>query len=411
MRARLLLATALATLAFPVPAWGQAPKRLLVVDPLPKGAAERIAGQIADLPWTMEHVRGARPGAAVDARVAEGLAKERGVGAVLWVEEDGSGFALHLLDAEKHQVVERQLPRAQGASPLARSAALEALALAVRSGLSTLSAEAGASSAAMSASATTPEGDAGGSGGSTATQSAAGEKSSATDAAQHDAAAAQHAESKPPEPKQPPEREADDDDATEPDEDEHEAPEGGASTGSAPALILAAGWAAALDGQSPIQHGPSARLGIALNRLELALEGELALPEEVRDEQVHINLQRSVALASVSLEIVHTARAQLAIAAGAGIASFARDTQQVASVLRATAPNDVQTFAAELEARGRVSLISTAAFVLDLEFAAGVLALPAAPTLQYQGAQGRVEHALWSVQPQLRIGPVVRVSL
>jgi hypothetical protein len=411
MRARLLLAAAVACLAFSPRASGQAPKRLLVVDPLPKGAAERIAGQVADLPWTLEHVRAARRGTAMDTGVAEGLAREPGVGAVLWVEEDSGGFVLHLYDAEQHQVVERQLPRAAGTSPLARSAALEALALAVRSGLSALSAETGASGAASGGSASAP----GGSGNAATTQSTATEQPSAsTDAAE------QHAETKPAERQhvKPPDSDSDSDSEPdsepEPDSDSEPEPDSepdAATDARSPTLILAAAWAAAIDGQSPIQHGPSARLGVAFDRLELALEGQLALPADVQDNEIRIDLQRSVALVSASWELVQANRARLAISAGAGIASFARDTRRVATGLRATAADDVQTFAAELELRGRLRLLSSGTVALDLELGAGVLALPAAPTLRYEGTSGRVEHALWAVQPQLRLGPVLSLSL
>ena len=140
MRAGLALAAAVACLWSTQFAAGQAPARLIVQGPLPAGVAERIAGQTADLPWSIELRTTTTTPSGHSAAV---LAAEHRARAVLWVDEAPEGFVLHVFDAAQRSAIERRFPRSHAAGDVSqgRSAALESLALAVRSALQALNAE------------------------------------------------------------------------------------------------------------------------------------------------------------------------------------------------------------------------------------------------------------------------------
>jgi hypothetical protein len=179
----------------------------------------------------------------------------------------------------------------------------------------------------------------------------------------------------------------------------------------ATAVILAGGWGGALDGQSPVQHGPWARVGVAFGRFEVAAGGEIALAANIHDDEATLRVRRSDVLASGAFAFVQGARAHAAVALDLGLASFARETRiALPSTLTATPADSAQSFAFGVELRGGVQLVSSRTFALELELSAGVLVLPAAPVLRYEGMNGRVEHALWLLQPQLRLGPRIRLG-
>jgi len=117
---------------------------------------------------------------------------------------------------------------------------------------------------------------------------------------------------------------------------------GGASNRLRPALIAGAGWDFAVDGQSWLQHGPLARLGIALGRVELAAELETGLRVERSDGQARFSLQRRAAVLDVDLSVLERARFAFALGAQIGAASFARRTLSVGSGLKATSPDAIQ---------------------------------------------------------------------
>jgi hypothetical protein len=181
----------------------------------------------------------------------------------------------------------------------------------------------------------------------------------------------------------------------------------------ATALVLAGGWGGALDGESPVQHGPWARIGVAFGRFEIAAAGEIALVQDIKDREATLRVRRSDVLASGAFALLQSSRAHAAVAVDLGVGSFARETRVVPpSTLTATPPNSTQSFALGIELRGGVQLVSSRTFALELELSAGVLVLPAAPVLSYDGgAGGRVEHALWLLQPQLRLGPRIRLGI
>src|ERR1043165_6000858 len=124
MKAGCALAAAAVCWLWAQPGFGQAQAggdRLLAVEPLPDGVSDRIAGQTADLHWTIER-------AAAEARgvpAATRLAAEHHARAVWWVSEGAGGFVLRLFDVRKRRVLERRFAR-EGRGTLARSAALEA---------------------------------------------------------------------------------------------------------------------------------------------------------------------------------------------------------------------------------------------------------------------------------------------
>jgi hypothetical protein len=178
----------------------------------------------------------------------------------------------------------------------------------------------------------------------------------------------------------------------------------------ATALILAGGWGGALDGESPVQHGPWARLGVAFGRFEIAAAGTIGLAADIHDDEATLRVRRSDLLASGAFAFLQGARAHVAVALDVGVASFARETRMVAAPLKANPSDSTQSFTFGAELRGGVQLVSSRTFALELELSIGVLALPAAPVLQYEGAKGRVEHALWLLQPQLQLGPRIRLG-
>ena len=115
---------------------GASGDRLLALEPLPDGVSDRIAGQTADLAWTVDRANADARGVPAATR----LAAEHRARAVLWVSEDADGFVLRLFDVRKRRVLERSFAR-ERAGALARSAALEALALSLRSSLRALTAQ------------------------------------------------------------------------------------------------------------------------------------------------------------------------------------------------------------------------------------------------------------------------------
>jgi hypothetical protein len=385
MRARVALGAALLWLGWTAPGSGQqnaqaASARLLLLSPVPAAVEERIAGQIADLAWVSERVPGALEPDPLRAAAREAASK--GARAVVWVTRAADGaYQLELYDPAKRRLLERRfaLDKAEGA--LAESAALEALALAVRSALRALEADetVGETIVAKVDAGSIESGQKPSAGGQAAT-SAQTSKRGATSATNQTWA-------------------------------EERATQSASGAGSHAALLVAGGWDLALDGQSPVMHGPWACLGVALGPVELSAEAQTALATEVSDAQTTLSLQRKVALATAALELVRKDRLQLALGAGAGLASFARETTQVAAGLRATAGANSLALALGLELRGRIALLSGSLASFGLELAAGALVIPAAPVLRYQGSAGRVEHALWFIEPHVHLGPYLRLEL
>jgi hypothetical protein len=358
-----------------------APQRLAILEPLSQPTFERIAGQTADLPWTLTRVPGSDE--ADPMRRAVEATAQLGARAVLWVTRDAaSAFVLRMYDPERRRLLERRFELDTKGTALAESAALEAVALSVRSALQALSADEAVGEAVEN--------------GAIAADAASAAKA-ASDASRADAAS----QTKP----QPA------------DADARNADDGATSSGPSAAepgkraLTLGTGWALALDGQSPVQQGPWARLGLVLGRIELAAHVQTGLKAGVRVSQTRVTLQRRTALAVASLSTLDGPRVALAIGVAAGVASFARTTTSVAAGLSPTKASDKLAFAFGLELRGRLALLSGSAARLGLELAVSAMAVPAAPLLRYDTAGTRVERKLWPVQPELRLGPYLQLWL
>jgi hypothetical protein len=152
-------------------------------------------------------------------------------------------------------------------------------------------------------------------------------------------------------------------------------------------------------------------VGVGFGRFEVAAAGETSLDADIEDDEARLRVRRSDVLASGAFAFVQGARAHAAVAVDVGVASFARETQVRSAALLATPSDSKQSIAFGVELRGAVQLVSSRTFALELELSAGVLVLPAAPVLSYEGMGGRVEHALWLVQPQLHLGPRIRLGI
>jgi hypothetical protein len=355
-------------------------QRLAILEPLAQPTFERIAGQTADLPWALMRVPTSEE--ADPMRRALEAAAQLGARAVLWITRDAtSALVLRLYDPQHKRLLERRFEVEAGGAALAESAALEALALSVRSALQALSADEAVGEAVENGS------------GTQATASTAG-------AGQGAPPPTAGSQTKP---------EPADDQGT---ADDH-------TTGSEPsaagpdrtAITLGAGWALALDGQSPVQQGPWARVGLMLGQVELAAHVQTALEAKLRDPRTRVTLQRRAALAVASLSVLRRSRVALALGVATGVASFARTTTSVAPGLLATHASDKLALALGLELRARFTLLAGSAARLGLELAASAMVLPAAPLLRYENGGQPVERRLWPVQPELRLGPYLQLPL
>jgi hypothetical protein len=364
---------------------GQAapPLRLAILEPLAQPTFERIAGQTADLPWALMRVPAGEE--ADPMRRAAGASAQLGARAVLWVTRDAaSAFVLRLYDPARQRLLERRFELEGGGAALEESAALEALALSVRSALQALSADEAVGEAVE--------------------KSAVGSASASAAKAATAAQDASHADATSRTQPGPPNARNAADAAT-------RSGRGTAELGKR-AITLGAGWALALDGQSPVQQGPWARLGLVLGRLELAAHVQTGLEAVVRDPQTRVTLQRRAALAVASLSALRGPRLDLALGVAVGAAWFARGTTKVFTLaLSPTQATDKPAFAVALELRARFVMLSGSAARLGLELAANAMAVPAAPLLRYENGGARVERKLWPVEPELRLGPYVQLGL
>ncbi len=384
------------------------PARLLLLSPLPAGVEARITGQTADLPWQLQRVAGR---AGEDRlQVAAQAARASQARAALWVtREDNGAYTLRLYDPRKHRLLERRFELDPAAGALADSAALEALALAVRSALRALAADqtvgeavaAGAGSDEAGGGGTGAGAGAGkgtGTGGGTGTGTGAGAGKGAGKGAHGGTISSAGG-------------------GTGTSEGAGTGEDGGGGEGSAVpagrrvALAASGGWDLALDGQSPLQQGPWARLGVALGRVELAAEAQTALAVTLRDPQTRITLRRHVLLGGASLDVVRRARVQLALGAAAGVAAFARKTTRVDAGLQPAPAHTPLAFALGLALRARFVLLSGARASFGFELALGALVVPAAPVLRYDNARDHVDRALWLIQPHAHLGPYLRLKL
>jgi hypothetical protein len=177
-------------------------------------------------------------------------------------------------------------------------------------------------------------------------------------------------------------------------------------------LVLAGGWDFAIDGQSPTtQHGPWLRLGLAFGRFEAGVLAQTALAAELKDALTEVELKRRAALAYGAFDFVQGESARVAVAVSVGAVSFQRRTKTVAAGLMATEDADKLALGVGAELRAGYTLVAGASAQIELELSACVLGVPAAPVLRYESAGETHPRALWVLEPELRLGPHVRVRL
>jgi hypothetical protein len=132
----------------------------------------------------------------------------------------------------------------------------------------------------------------------------------------------------------------------------------------------------------------------------------------LESDDADIELARRLALGYAAVDVVRAADMRLAAAVSAGAASFERETSDVAPGLRATPDSSTPSFAAGVELRAAYALIVGAAARLSIELSAGALVVPAAPVLRFAtGAPEPRDEPLWLLQPELRLGPHLRLRL
>jgi hypothetical protein len=434
LRAALLAWLLAALLPVAADAQERAALQLVLLDPLPAGAHARIAGQTADLAWRLTRAP-ATPGAALLER-ASVAAEERDARAALWIEESEGAFELRLLDARRQRLLERRFEIERGTDGLARSAALEALALAVRSALRALEADqevgeavqAGGAGAGTGTGTGVGTGTGTGAGTGTATGAGTREGEKARERGrerererEREAEARRDADADADE--RADEQAAAEEEAREAEQEAREAEQEareealdagkrGAFDQDAVGLVVAAGWDLAVDGRSPHgQHAPWVRAGVSFGRVELGLRVEAALPAVLENDEAEVELARRLALAYVGVDVMRAEPFRLAAALAAGAASFRRETRDVAPGFERTDPEDTPAFAAGLELRAAYTLAEGAGARFSIELAAGALLVPEAPVLRFDTARQPRDEPLWWLQPELRLGPHLRVRL
>jgi hypothetical protein len=391
---------------------------LVVLEPISQAVFDRLAGQTSDLLWQLTRVRVPASGDRV--MRAGAAAVEFRARAVAWIARDAAGaFVLNVYDPSGKRLVTRRFALERNSSGLAESAAVEALALSLRSILRALAADEPVGEAVVDQAGDAPQTgtgsatadhppDAQPSGSEHPSKTATSETSTTTDAANRARTTNEDQPAKSPR-ETGSERDDDTDLDTNGERDDLDTV-GGAGRRQL-ALILGAAWDLALDGESPLQHGPVARLGVAFGRVQLAALLQTGLDAERQDPQTRVRLRRRAALVDAEFTFFERARLALALDAAAGVASFERTTIWVAPGLKPSDPVDKAAFVLGIALRARIALLRGKAASFGLELEGGALIAPAAPVLRYQGSSGRVEHALWPVQPHLHLGPYLRLEL
>jgi hypothetical protein len=168
-----------------------------------------------------------------------------------------------------------------------------------------------------------------------------------------------------------------------------------------------AGWWTALDGESPLQHGPTLRLGLRRARLVLGLGGEVGLGARLTDPLTRVTVTRHAAFAELGAGLHVGARGGLDLLARVGVARIARG--EVEARVDGLSPEPATTTTSALFGLRLVGHVALADHVA-LRFGVGADAIPSAPVLRYADEAGntQIRNRFWWLQPSVALAIVVR---
>lgn len=178
-------------------------------------------------------------------------------------------------------------------------------------------------------------------------------------------------------------------------------------TRSAVSIEVEAGWWVALDGESPLQHGPTLRLGLRRARLVMGLGGEVGLGARLSDSLTRVTVARHTAFLDVGASLVGGARGGLDLVLRLGVARIARG--EVEARVEGVAPEPAVTVTSVLVGT-RLSANIALGSHLALRLGLGADVLPAAPVLRYADEAGetQIRNRFWWLQPSVLVALVVR---
>lgn len=173
------------------------------------------------------------------------------------------------------------------------------------------------------------------------------------------------------------------------------------------AVEVDAGWWTALDGESPLQHGPTLRLGLRRARLVLGLGGEVGLGARLSDPLTRVTVTRHAAFFDLGAAMFVRPRGGLDLLARVGVARIARG--EVEARVEGLSPEPATTTTSALfglRLEGHVALAEHVA----LRFGVGADAIPSAPVLRYADEAGntQIRNRFWWLQPNVVVAIVVR---
>jgi hypothetical protein len=269
----------------------------------------------------------------------------RGARVVIWVEALANGLRLHFVDVRERRLLVRDFT-APNDEPFGGSANVEAVAVAVRSALQALSL---GGEVGVAAPPPTPE---------------------------------------PSEPSEPPTPVV-------------------PSIDSPLAVEVDAGWWTALDGESPLQHGPTLRLGLRRARLVLGLGGEVGLGARLSDPLTRVTVTRHAAFLDLGAATFVRPRGGLDLLARVGVARIARG--EVEARVDGLSPEPATTTTSALLGLRLVGHVALGEHVA-LRFGVGADAIPSAPVLRYADEAGntQIRNRFWWLQPNAMLAIVVR---
>lgn len=276
----------------------------------------------------------------------EAAGVSRGARVVIWVEARANGLRLHFVDVRERRLLVRDFA-APNDEPFGGSANVESVAVAVRSALQALSL---GGEVGVAAPPPTPT----------------------------------------PEPSEP----------SEPDPTS-------IADESRLAVEVDAGWWTALDGESPVQQGPTLRLGLRRARLVLGLGGEVGLGARLSDPLTRVTVIRHAAFFDLGAATFVRPRGGLDLLARAGVARIARG--EVEARVDGLSPEPATTTTSALFGLRLVGHVALGEHVA-LRFGVGADAIPSAPVLRYADEAGntQIRNRFWWLQPNAMLAIVVR---